>query len=148
VQPGNVYSRARPAATGSQARTVTKGFLVWEGLPYRFVSTKTRQGPHQMRRPSEFPTTLNRETTMHAEKKAGDDGQTFGASSETTDDAEFHADAGARNIAEVLFPATPPTPKNPRVVKRFGLEDERKPRGLASAAGLFASKRSDPDPAS
>ena len=42
-----------------------------------------------------------------------------------------------RGIAEVLFPATPPAPVNARLIKRFGLEDERKPRGLASAAGWY-----------
>jgi hypothetical protein len=40
-------------------------------------------------------------------------------------------------IADVLFPANPPAPVNARLIKRFGLEDERKPRGLASAAGWY-----------
>ena len=49
-----------------------------------------------------------------------------------------------RGIAEVLFPANPPAPVNARLIKRFGLEDERKPRGLASAAGWYTRKSADP----
>ena len=47
-------------------------------------------------------------------------------------------------IADVLFPASPPPPVNARVIKLFSADDERKPRGLASAAGLFGVRRADP----
>jgi hypothetical protein len=52
--------------------------------------------------------------------------------------------AGSFGIADVLFPASPPAPVNARVVKLFSADDERKPRGLASAAGLFGVRRADP----
>jgi hypothetical protein len=53
--------------------------------------------------------------------------------------------AGSFGIADVLFPASPPAPPvNARVIKLFSADDERKPRGLASAAGLFGVRRADP----
>jgi hypothetical protein len=52
--------------------------------------------------------------------------------------------AGAFGIADVLFPASPPAPVNARVIKLFSAEDEKKPRGLASAAGLFGVRRANP----
>jgi hypothetical protein len=52
--------------------------------------------------------------------------------------------AGSFGIADVLFPASPPSPVNARVIKLFSADDERKPRGLASAAGLFGVRRADP----
>jgi hypothetical protein len=52
--------------------------------------------------------------------------------------------AGSFGIADVLFPASPPAPVNARVIKLFSADDERKPRGLASAAGLFGVRRADP----
>jgi hypothetical protein len=47
-------------------------------------------------------------------------------------------------IADVLFPASPPAPVNARVIKLFSAEDEKKPRGLASAAGLFGVRTANP----
>ena len=52
--------------------------------------------------------------------------------------------SGGLGIADVLFPASPPAPVNARVIKLFSAEDEKKPRGLASAAGLFGVSRSNP----
>jgi hypothetical protein len=52
--------------------------------------------------------------------------------------------AASFGIADVLFPASPPPPVNARVIKLFSADDERKPRGLASAAGLFGVRRADP----
>jgi hypothetical protein len=53
--------------------------------------------------------------------------------------------AGGLGIADVLFPATPPAPVNARLIRGFSFHDEAKPRGLAGAAGFFASKRINPD---
>jgi hypothetical protein len=49
--------------------------------------------------------------------------------------------AGGLGIADVLFPARPPVPVNARVIRGFSFHDEAKPRGLAGAAGYFASKQ-------
>ena len=59
------------------------------------------------------------------------------ASVESAAEAAESSVVVGRGIAEVLFPANPPAPVNARLIKRFGLEDERKPRGLASAAGWY-----------
>ena len=49
--------------------------------------------------------------------------------------------AGGLGIADVLFPAKPPAPVNARLIRGFSFHDEAKPRGLAGAAGYFASKQ-------
>jgi hypothetical protein len=63
--------------------------------------------------------------------------------SETPEPGEMAA--GGLGIADVLFPATPPAPVNARLIRGFSFHDEAKPRGLAGAAGFFASKRISPD---
>ena len=80
---------------------------------------------------------------MHAERET-DDPTTPAEASDASSESESGLICG-RSIAEVLFPATPPTPVNPRVVRRLGFEEERKSGDLATAAGFFTPKRVDPE---
>lgn len=80
---------------------------------------------------------------MHAERET-DDLSTPAQASDATSESEPELICG-RGIAEVLFPANPPTPINPRVVRRLGFEEERKTGDLATAAGFFTPKRVDPE---
>jgi hypothetical protein len=55
---------------------------------------------------------------------------------------------GALGIASVLFPATPPSPLNARLIRGLSFHDDsKKPRGLAGAAGIFQSIWDLPDDA-
>lgn len=57
---------------------------------------------------------------MHAEPKGCDGGDSL---SETPNDGSFEAAPRAvHNIMDVLFPAKPPEPKNPRVIRLFDVE--------------------------
>ena len=80
---------------------------------------------------------------MHAEKET-EDLSAHAEASDATEDSPLDLMCG-RGIAEVLFPANPPTPVNPRVIRRLGFEEERKTGDLATAAGLFLPKRVDPE---
>lgn len=83
---------------------------------------------------------------MEEDKTARDCDESADPAADTADERAFDSVLSVRSLTAVLFPATPPTPVNPRVVKRFSAENESKPRGLASASRLFRSKPFDPGP--
>ncbi len=62
--------------------------------------------------------------------------------------AVIELNVSALGIASVLFPATPPSPVNARLVRGLSFHDDsKKPRGLAGAAGIFQSIWDEPDDA-
>jgi len=61
---------------------------------------------------------------MHAEPTASDDGSTLGEADSARNEARFDASPRVvHNIMDVLYPAaTPPEPKNARVIRLFDVE--------------------------
>ena len=65
-----------------------------------------------------------------------------------TQDQSTDADAAGAltcsdSLAAVLFPADPPAPTNVRVLRRFGIEDQKKIRRLEKSM-LFGGRQADP----
>jgi hypothetical protein len=86
------------------------------------------------------PQKENGETKMDYNGQAQDDTNAMPAqATEAAESGEMAA--GGLGIADVLFPARPPVPANARLIRGFSFHDEAKPRGLAGAAGYFASKQ-------
>jgi hypothetical protein len=62
--------------------------------------------------------------------------------------AASELNVSALGVASVLFPATPPLPLNPRLIRGRDFHDGgKKPRGLAGAAGVFQSVWDEPEDA-
>ena len=63
------------------------------------------------------------------------------AQTQNADGAESLTCSGS--LAAVLFPAAPPAPTNVRVLRRFGIEDQKKIRRLEKSM-LFGGRQADP----
>ena len=76
---------------------------------------------------------------MHAERNSFDDGGTLSeAASTPSNDEHFDASPLERvhNIMDVLYPATPPEPKNARIIRLFDIEAAKTdPRPAANETG-------------